>query len=269
MQQHEQPKQTGALFPTTQWSEIVRTSDADPAVRQAALTSLLNVYVPALAVYVRWHRRLSLDRLDDLLQGFVCDKVVADELFSYADPARGRFRLFVLKSLERYIRRVHRYESAAKRSPGGGQELISLDGDDQTAGTTAAEVSFDLAWARQVIQQAMQRMREDCRKGNRDGLWSLFQARVVRPIFEDEPALEYEKLVPQLGLTSAAQAANLLVTGKRLFARHLRTVIGEYTIGENDIDDELRHLWGVFSQRGSSSRPQHPDGRAGGPAHRA
>lgn len=255
MQEQERPQRTAALFGSTRWSEVARASDADPAVRRVALTSLLNAYLPALSAHLRWHQRIPLDRLDDLLQGFVCDKVVADELFSYADPARGQFRLFVLKSLERYIRRVHRYDSAAKRSPVS--RLINLEGEDVVDAASAdepAEVSFEVAWARQVIQQAIHRMRDDCRKADRDGLWTLFEERVVKPIFEDAVAPAYDELAPRLGLSSAAQAANLLVTAKRLFARQLRAVIGEYTSDENAIDDELKHLWSAFSQHKKASR---------------
>lgn len=256
MQEQEHPRPTVALFGSTCWSEVARAADADPEVRRAALAALLKTYLPALSAYVRWHRRLPPDRLDDLLQGFVCDKVMADELFSYADPARGQFRLFVLKSLERYIRRVHRYDSAAKRNPEGG--LVSLAGEDVIDTASAdgpAEMSFDVAWAQHVIQQALRRMRDDCRKADRDGLWTLFQERVVNPIFEDVAASGYEDLAPRLGLSSAAQAANLLVTAKRLFARQLRAVIGEYTSGEHEIDDELKHLWQVFSHHKRTARP--------------
>jgi hypothetical protein len=161
----------------------------------------------------------------------------------------------VLKSLERYIRRVHRYESAAKRSPVGG--LASLKGDDVADSGAAegpTEASFDLEWARQAIEQALRRMREECRRTGRDGLWTLFEERVVKPSFEDAAAVGYDRLVPQLGLSSAAQAANLLVTAKRHFARQLRGVIGEYTAGEDNVDDELKHLWGVFSQHKSVPR---------------
>jgi hypothetical protein len=120
------------------WSEVARAADADPAVRREALASLLDTYLPALATYLRRHRGIPPDRVDDLVQGFVCDKVVADELFAYADLARGQFRLFVLKSLERYVRRAHRYESAAKRRPDDGQALVRLDDDDDDDANPAA-----------------------------------------------------------------------------------------------------------------------------------
>src|SRR5687768_1628264 len=85
MRERQQTRTTGALFHSTHWSQVARAGDADPAVREAALTSLLDTYLPALASYLRWHRGLPPDRLDDLLQGFVCDKVVAEELFCSAD----------------------------------------------------------------------------------------------------------------------------------------------------------------------------------------
>ena len=67
MRGYGQPDATGALFRSTHWSEVARASDVDPAVRHAALTFLL----PALTAYVRWHRHLPPDKLDDLIQGVV------------------------------------------------------------------------------------------------------------------------------------------------------------------------------------------------------
>ena len=269
LSEHRGPReQDGSLFRTTHWSEVARASDADPIVRRAALASLLGTYLPALRAYLRWHRRITDDRLDDLLQGFACDKVVADELFSHADPARGQFRSFVLKSLERYVRRVHRHDAAAKRRPAG--VVMSLDSDEVAAEADdiladdgpAAASSFDVEWARRVIERALERMRDDFRRDGRDRLWALFEQRVVKPTFEDTPAIEYDVLVPRLGLESAAQAANLLVTAKRSFARHLRAIIGEYTPAEREIDDELRHLWDAFAGRDGGALA----GRRGPPA---
>jgi hypothetical protein len=260
MRQQERHRSTDTVFHSTRWSQVVRAADADPAVRRAALTSLLTTYLPALSSYMRWHRRIPADRLDDLLQGFVCDQVVAGELFSSADPNRGQFRMFILKSLERYVRRVHRFETARKRTPHNG--LVSLNDDDGHGVAAAtvdddvesAGVSFDLAWAREVIRQAMLRMRDDCGRRGRDVLWTLFEERVVKPIFEDVPALNYETLVARLGLTSAAQAGNLLITSKRMFGRHIRDVIGEYASDDADVEEELRHLWTVFSRHRPATR---------------
>jgi hypothetical protein len=43
------------------------------------------------------------------------------------------------------------------------------------------------------------------------------------------------------------QAANVLVTGKRMFESVLREVIGEYTDSDQEIDQEIQDLIGVLS----------------------
>jgi len=60
-------------FPATQWSLVERARQPDTHGRQEALAYLLKRYLPALRAHLIREKRLSSDRADDLLQGFVAN----------------------------------------------------------------------------------------------------------------------------------------------------------------------------------------------------
>ena len=67
-------------------------------------------------------------------------------------------------------------------------------------------------------------------------------------MLHDAPPPPYEELVSRFGLTSPSQASNLLVTGKRTFARVLRSLVAEYAKEDADIDQEIADLTEILSK---------------------
>src|SRR4051812_38640775 len=92
---------TASGFPMTQWSLVARAGQP-PAEARAALDVLLRRYAPALRAHLLLDRRMSGDRskAEDVLQGFVADKVLERNLIALADRERGRFRTFLLAALD-------------------------------------------------------------------------------------------------------------------------------------------------------------------------
>jgi RNA polymerase sigma-70 factor (ECF subfamily) len=200
--------------------------------------------MPALKVYLLRKRRLSADAADDLLQGFVGEKVLDDRFVAAADRGRGRFRSFLLTSLDHFlIDQVRRLES----------QRVTAAKDDQESPAPQQPDPFEVAWAREVINEALRRTEEECRDGGRADVWGLFEQRVVGPTLGGRPAPPYEQLVAHFGFTSPAQASNCLVTAKRMFARGLRAVVAEYAGEDANVEEELRDLMNILS--GGRARP--------------
>jgi len=105
-----------------------------------------------------------------------------------------------------------------------------------------AEDLFDLEWAKQAVDLAVQRMRRQCQAGGRQDVWGVFEARVLGPTLHDAEPVPYDRLVRQFGFASPEQAVSLLTTGKRMFSRNLREVVAEYADDEQETEDELRRL---------------------------
>lgn len=115
------------------------------------------------------------------------------------------------------------------------------------ADPTASVDAFDLTWAREVIEQAVRRMRTECQGAARMDVWTLFEQRILFPALEGQAGRPYEDLVRDLGIASPSVAYNLLLTGKRMFARQLESVIGEYAGDRRTIEEEVRDLRQILS----------------------
>lgn len=218
-----------------------RAQQTDESARHVALSQFVQRYLPALRAHLVIEQRMAADRADDLLQGFVADKIIEQRLLDHADAGRGKFRSFLLVTLNHYIISQHRSDTAAKRAPGEGlSELGELA--HQVAGGIDPAKSFNIAWARELIADALRRMEAECIASKRPDLWSIFQGRIVRPAFEAEEPVSYETLVKELNLAAPLEACRLLTTAKRMFARNLRSAASEYAGDQGDTDAEIEDL---------------------------
>jgi hypothetical protein len=90
-------------------------------------------------------------------------------------------------------------------------------------------------------------MESQCQASARPDIWGVFAARLLEPIFEEAKPAAYEELVSRFGFQSPGQAANVLITAKRMFARFLRSVVGEYVAAESEIEAELNELQAILA----------------------
>ncbi len=184
-------------------------------------------------------RRLPAEAADDVLQGFVADKVLRDGLVEKADRTRGRFRSLLLRSLENYL--------ATQLGRQACQPRLLPDGEAPEQGVPATQHdAFDRGWACEVVRRALEGMRRECEQGARADVWGLFEARVVEPSFAGVEAPSYEALVERFRIGTPRQAINLLTTGKRMFNRHLRREVATYEGVGREADAEISDLRSIL-----------------------
>jgi RNA polymerase sigma-70 factor (ECF subfamily) len=231
----------GASYPTTQWSLVRAASSDNEDARRDAVTRFVRRYVPVLQNHLVRGRGLSPDEADDVVQSFLADKVLEDGLIGLADPGRGRFRTFLATSLDRYLVSHIRAERAKKR--GGGIAHVELDaGLPVVDHTPPPHQSFDVSWARQVLGEAVDSMRAECRASGRGDVWGVFEGRVLSPLLHGGEQISYAELVGRYGFVSPSQASNVLVTANRMFVRELQKVVGVYTATEAEAEEEIADL---------------------------
>src|SRR4051812_18671040 len=115
-------------FPATQWSLVDRAArESDLPAQRQALATILQRYLPALRAHLVAAKRIAPDRADDLLQGFVADKIIEQNLLAHAQQGKGKFRSFLLVTLNRYIIDRHRADTAETRNPTSG--VAQMDSD--------------------------------------------------------------------------------------------------------------------------------------------
>jgi hypothetical protein len=238
-----------ARFPSTQWSLVGRAGRTSNEHRRDALGVLLHRYMPALRAHLVLAKRMSADHAEDLLQGFVADKIIEKNLLAQAEQARGRFRSFLLAALNHYVISQFRHESAAKRSPSS--PLLDIaEQHNVSAASAEPSLAFTLVWAREVVQEARRRMEAHCDQMHRADLWFIFSQRVLRPASDNDSASGREDVAGTLQQLSPKERSNLLTTAKRVFERILRSVVGEYAADEREIDDEIDDLMQILAQHG-------------------
>jgi hypothetical protein len=218
---------------------VCRAGMAD-SVRRRVLAALLEAYLPALRSYVLAEHRVTPDRADDLLQGFIADKVLAKDLIQKADRSRGRFRVFLMAALDRFVIDQVRHERAGVRSPASGSVQSVENGDGSDVPAPTGPDAFDTMWARQVLELAIARTREECNAAGRADVWAVLEGRVLLPTLRESDPTPLDDLVRRLCVTPD-RVSNLLVTGKRMFVRNLEAVVGEYA-EESEVEDEIRWL---------------------------
>ena len=211
-------------LPPTDWSLVAHASLPTQPLGLESLNELLSRYRPALKAHLTLKKKIAPADADDLIQGFISAKVLEGDLVSRADPEKGKFRTILLTALDRYVISVIRRESAEKRSPEQG--FISLDDSPDRFGVVQPSPDpFDVAWAHQVIADALDRVRAECTASGRSAYWNVFECRVVAPILDGVEPPPYEAVVERFGFRSPTEASNALVTAKRMFVRALRAVI--------------------------------------------
>ena len=245
----KRPDQTKA-YPPTNWSLVDRAASGPPEAAGKALEELLGKYRPALLAHLRFAKRLQPELAEDLLQGFIQDKILVGDLLGHADRNRGKFRTFLLTSLNRYIISEGRKRDTRSRSPGRGA-LVALDAvADQLeeTGRPDAAALFDLTWIDAVLQKALLQLQEDCRASDKQHYWDLFEDRIVNPSLHGVPPSPYDALAARLAFDSPVQASNALITVKRMFRRCLRSVIWEYAGTPKAVDEEIADWHAILDQ---------------------
>jgi hypothetical protein len=246
----DQSKGPPAGFPATRWSLVGRAGGVDSVAQPIAIAELVRMYAPALRAHLLQSRRGDMHRADDLLQGFLADKVLDQRLVGHADPNCGRFRTFLLAALDRYVVDMYRHDSARKRSAPGEVFDVENQRDVLSAGRGAGPSdAFDLAWAREVIGEVLANMRQQCDQLQRPDLWTVFEVRYLKPATEDVAPEAHESIAERLNLESAQQAANLLITAKRMFTRVFQSVVSRYAADKNEIHEEVSEFWRIFSTK--------------------
>jgi len=231
-------------FATTHWSLVLAAAhDSRPDAR-AALATLCETYWYPLYTYVR-RRGYRAEEALDLTQEFFA-RLLEKESLRVADRARGRFRSFLLASLNHFL--ANEWDRARAEKRGGGRRTISMDAAGaegryalEPAGDLEPENLFERQWATALLEQVLTELREELA---RDGKQPLFD-RLKRFLGGETPGASYSQVAAELGMTEGAvkTAVHRL---RRHYRRLLRARIAQTVASADEIDDEIRHLFAAL-----------------------
>lgn len=219
---------------------VLAAGDPGNADRRQALEELCRAYWYPLYAHVR-RRGNDAHRAEDLTQGFFARLLERDDL-AHLTREGGRFRSFLLTSLNHYLVNEHARETATKR--GGGRVVVSLDDDTaeerflrEPAHEESPDRLFERQWAMTVLEAAMKHLdREQVAAGK----GRLFAA--MKPFLSREPeAGEYAELADRLGMAQGTLAVQVHRLRDR-YRQVVREAVADTVASPMEIDDEMRHL---------------------------
>ncbi len=227
-------------FPETRWSIVVNAADLASPERSRALESLFDAYLPALRAHLILRRRIQPDQVDDFVQDFVLKKILQQNVVAKADIERGRFRSFILKSLDNFVRDYFRANKLK-------QQLNEFEGElaeeAERPENPSMPTVFETAWARQVFCTAVKKFQKECDDLDNQPRWLLFSERLLAPVATGNDADDYDQLAIKCNFESPKHARNAMVGAKRAFDRVMRSVIKDYVLDESLIESELHDLF--------------------------
>lgn len=234
-------------FRTTHWSIVLAAGRrSSPDVRDA-LATLCQIYWYPLYAYVRRQGHSPSDA-QDLTQSFFA-RLLEKNVAGKADRTRGKFRSFLLVSLNHFLAKEWRRAGARKR--GDGRVTLSLDlaaGESrytlEPVHELTAEKIFERRWALTLLEQTLEKLRDEFARG---GKLELFE-RLKPYLGGNESAVPYLEIAGALGKTEGA----IKVAVHRLRRRCrelLRAEIAETVSSAQEIDDELRDLFEAVARQ--------------------
>lgn len=229
-----------ARFHTTLW-DVVRTAGGGASEeRDQALEALCRAYWYPLYAFLR-RRGQGPEDAADLVQGFFAHFLGRQDLEGL-DPARGRFRSWLLASLSNFVANERAREQTLKR--GGGRARVSFDAGGaeerfqlEPVDERTPERLFDRAWALTVLERALERLRQEQRGEARRELFDRLRGHLSgQP--EDGGLLGVAEAVGST--TGAVKVAlhRLRVRYRELLRREVAETLGT----EGDVDSELAVL---------------------------
>lgn len=228
-----------AQFPLTRLSLLARAgADAPKAAREAAGV-LFESYWKPLYAYLRAKGRRN-EEAKDLTQSF-CAHMVEKELFRRYDSSQGKFRAYLLGCLKNFVGDEDDRNRARKR--GAGKQPASLDERDEghsepSSGVPSPEEEYERAWARDLLDRAFQRWKNDLTARGKQKWLPL--AELLRSEYGQLPPIA--ELANQLETTEAQVRHFLQREAKDRLRKEAIAEIREETGSDKAAEEELNFL---------------------------
>jgi RNA polymerase sigma-70 factor (ECF subfamily) len=234
------------IFATTHWSVVLAAGEGASEASHCALEKLCAAYWYPIYVYVR-RRGYGPEDAQDLTQEFFA-QLIAKEHLRLADSNKGKFRSFLLATLNFFLARE--WSRAHRQKRGGHHRFISLD--EQMAqerypfeprDSASPERLFQRQWALTVLKQTMKALENECAE---NGKAILFE-QVKQLLSRERDGVSYAAISQHLSMTEGA----VRVAVHRLRQRYgelLRAEISQTVRSHGEVEEEVQCLLRALSE---------------------
>ena len=232
------------VFTTTHWSIVLKAGQRESQQADEALEKLCRAYWYPIYIFLRRSGCTAHDA-EDLTQAFF-ERVLEKDYLQAVDRTKGKFRSFLLAMLRHFIANHRRDARTQKR--GGRVSFISLDDEtvdekhlNSSFADVSAEQSFERQWAMTLLEQVVNRLREEYQSTNKAVLFDELKICLTG----DRQAGGYGEMAMRLKTTEAA----LKMTVSRMRQRYgalLRAEIESTVSTREEADEEMRALFAAL-----------------------
>jgi RNA polymerase sigma-70 factor (ECF subfamily) len=234
------------IFATTHWSLVLAAGgDSSPLAREA-LERLCRAYWFPLYAHVR-AKGFSPHDAEDLTQEFFA-RFLASNALRTVNQERGRFRAFLLASLNHFL--ANEWDRLRAQKRGGGQKVLAFDAasaEERLQMEPATELTperlYERRWASALLEAVLERLRSEMTSAGKGALFDTLRGFLWDPV----GSLSYADASARLNLTEAATRKSV----QRLRGRYrelLREEVAYTVAAPHEVEDELKHLLAVFSR---------------------
>jgi len=228
-------------FQTTRWS-IVLEARGNGVDARAALESLCRAYRAPVLAFIRG-RGYPNDVAEDLTQSFFA-LFLEREDYAAANPARGRFRAYLLTAIRHFL--VNSAEAVKAEKRGGRVSFESIDSvTDENASHPAAdgtpEAAFDQAWALVILDAALRRLRNEARLAGKEDLFDQLRDFLIEIPDDDD----YARVAAKLDMRRNTIAVSVHRLRRRL-SELVQAEVAQTAADRACLEIELRELRHAF-----------------------
>jgi RNA polymerase sigma factor (sigma-70 family) len=233
-----------ARFPTTHWTLVLSATKSADLSAGRALAELCRAYWQPLYAFVR-RCGYPVEEAQDLTQEFFA-RLLEKHYLTRADPARGRFRSFLLSSMKHFLADEYDRQHAQKR---GQHATLQIEfyfaepmqnwepRDDETP-----EKAFERAWALALLSRVTAQLRESFA---REGHASQFDC-LKQFLPGTDGDFSYAEAARRLGRSEGA-AKVAVHRLRRRYREVLYREIAHTVLDSVDIGSEIRYLLQVLA----------------------
>lgn len=237
-------KSSPDIFATTRWTDVLAAARCDTTRAQRALAELCQTYWYPLYAYAR-RRGHGPQDAEDITQGFF-ERLLELKSLAGVSSEKGKFRAFLLGSMNHYLASEHERATAQKRDV---KRTLSLDTETaehrflhEPVDRRTPETFYERQWALTLLELVVQRL---CREYEDAGRGALF-LELRFTITLDGPDARYPEIAHRLGMNQEAIRVAVHRLRKR-YRQILREEIAHTVADEAEIAGELEYLRRVIS----------------------
>lgn len=234
-----------SIFATTHWSVVLAAGNRQSLEATVALERLCETYWYPLYAYIR-RRGYSAHDAEDLTQSFF-GHLLERHALHRVSPAKGKFRSFLLASLNYFLADQFDRRSAQKR--GGGQTFIPLevrDAEDrfrfEPVDLCSPDKLFERRWALTLLDRVLVRLKDEFAEAGKSAQFERLSVYLVRKSGEST----YAEAARELNQTEHAVKKAIQRMRQRLYAL-FREEVANTVATAAEVEDELRYLCQVIA----------------------